>query len=87
MITAIRNIEVALGDGIKRLTFSEAKNKLVVRKSLVAKKEIRVGEKFSIDNVTAKRPANGLSPMRWDEVVLKVATRNYEIDDLIDEKL
>jgi N,N'-diacetyllegionaminate synthase len=83
MVTAIRNIEVALGDGIKRLTPSEAKNKPVARKSLVASKAIKAGEIFSAQNVTAKRPGTGISPMRWDEVIGSVALKAYEEDDLI----
>lgn len=83
MVTAIRNIEVALGDGIKRLTPGEAKNKPVVRKSLVASQPIKAGEMFSVSNITTKRPGTGLSPMRWDEVVGRMASRNFMIDDLI----
>jgi N,N'-diacetyllegionaminate synthase len=83
MVTAIRNIETALGDGIKRLTPSEAKNKLIARKSLVATKAIKAGEAFTGQNLTAKRPGTGISPMHWDEVLMKVASRDYEPDDLI----
>ncbi len=83
MVTAIRNIEVALGDGIKRLTPGEAKNKPVARKSLVASKAIKAGELFSGQNVTAKRPGTGISPMRWDEIIGQVARKDYDEDDLI----
>ena len=83
MVTAIRNIEVALGDGIKRLTPSEAKNKPVARKSLVANKAIKAGEVFSVQNVTAKRPGTGISPMRWDEIIGQAARKDYNEDDLI----
>lgn len=83
MVAAIRNIEVALGDGIKRLTPSEARNKPVARKSLVASQTIKVGEVFSAQNITAKRPGTGISPMRWDEVMGQVAQRDYQEDDLI----
>ncbi|MBU1666270.1 MAG: N-acetylneuraminate synthase [Gammaproteobacteria bacterium] len=83
MVAAIRNIEIALGDGIKRLTPSEAKNKPIARKSLVASQSIREGEMFSAENITAKRPGTGISPMRWDEVMGQVAKRNYQVDDLI----
>ncbi len=83
MVAAIRNIEVALGDGIKRLTPSEARNKPVVRKSLVASQAIKVGEVFSAQNITTKRPGTGISPMCWDEVMGRVAQKNYKEDDLI----
>lgn len=84
MVAAIRNIETALGDGIKRLTPSEARNKLIVRKSLVASRAIKVGEVFSAQNITTKRPGTGISPMRWDEVVGRKALRDFAVDELID---
>lgn len=83
MVTAIRNIEVALGDGIKRLTPGEAKNKPVARKSLVARQAIKAGELFSAQNVTAKRPGTGISPMRWDEIIGQVALKDFLADELI----
>lgn len=83
MVRAIRNIEQAMGDGVKRLSPSEAKNKLVARKSLVAAKPIHEGELFTVENVTAKRPGCGISPMRWDEVIGRVANRDFEADELI----
>ncbi len=83
MVTAIRNIELALGDGIKRPSPSEAKNKPIARKSLVASKAIKAGEKFSPENITAKRPGTGVSPMRWDEMIGQVAQRDYDEDELI----
>lgn len=83
MVQAIRNIEKALGDGIKRPSPSEVKNKSVVRKSLVASRPIKTGELFSADNITAKRPGTGISPMRWDEVIGRPAKADYERDDLI----
>jgi N,N'-diacetyllegionaminate synthase len=84
MVKAIRNTELALGDGIKRPSLSEIKNKNIVRKSLVAAKSIRKGQVFSPDNVTAKRPGFGISPMRWDEVMGRVAKKDYLVDELID---
>lgn len=84
MVTAIRNIEVALGDGIKRLTSSEARNRAVARKSLVASRAIKAGEVFTAENLTAKRPGTGVSPMRWDEVLGKKAQRDFTADELID---
>ena len=84
LVAAIRNIEVALGDGIKRPSPSEAKNKLVTRKSLVASRAIRAGEVFTAENLTAKRPGTGISPMRWDEVVGGSAPRDFLADVLIE---
>lgn len=83
MVRAIRNIERAMGDGIKRPSPSELKNKSTVRKSLVAKKPILAGELFSKDNVTVKRPGTGLSPMLWDSVIGQLARRDFLIDELI----
>ncbi len=84
MVAAIRNIEIALGDGIKRLTPSEAKNKPVARKSLVAKQRIKAGDVFGAQNITAKRPGTGISPMRWDEVIGRIAPRDFAEDELIE---
>ena len=83
MVAAIRNIEVALGDGIKRPSPSEARNRPVVRKSLVASRAITSGALFTAENITAKRPATGISPMRWDEVMGKTALRDFGPDELI----
>lgn len=77
------HIEKALGNGIKRPSPSEAKNKIIARKSLVAAQPIKAGERFSSDNITAKRPGSGISPMRWDEVLVQVAQKDYEKDELI----
>jgi N,N'-diacetyllegionaminate synthase len=84
MVTAIRNIEIALGDGIKRLTASEVRNKPIARKSLVASRTIKAGEMFSALNITAKRPGTGVSPMRWDEVIGRTAVRDFSADELIE---
>lgn len=84
MVTAIRNIEVALGDGIKRLTPSETRNKPIARKSLVASQAIQAGNVLTAENVTTKRPGTGISPMRWDEVIGQVARRNFAADELIE---
>jgi len=84
MVAAIRNIEQALGDGIKRPSASEAKNEYVARKSLVAARAIRVGEAFSETNLTVKRPGTGLSPMLWDEVLGHQAPRDFSQDELIE---
>lgn len=84
MVTAIRNIEVALGDGIKRLTPSEARNKPIARKSLVAARAIDAGEVFTQENLTCKRPGTGMSPMRWDDVIGRRASRAFDADELIE---
>jgi N,N'-diacetyllegionaminate synthase len=84
MVRGIRNIEIALGDGVKRVTPSEAKNKLVARKSLVASRAIRAGERYSTENITTKRPGTGISPMRWDEVMGRIAPRDFSVDELIE---
>ena len=84
MVTAIRNIEHALGDGRKRPSRSETKNKAIVRKSLVAAVPICVGEKFTIDNLVIKRPGTGISPMCWDEFLGKEALRQYAENELIE---
>jgi len=84
MVSAIRNIEIALGDGVKRLTPSEAKNKPVARKSLVASAPIKAGEFFGPHNMTAKRPGTGISPMRFDEVAGRQAKRDFAEDELIE---
>ena len=83
MVKAIRNIELALGDGIKRPSASELKNKEVARKSIVAACSIQSGDYFSEKNLQVKRPGNGLSPMYWDEVIGRQASRNYEMDETI----
>lgn len=85
MVRAIRNIEQAVaGDGIKRPSPSEAKNRAIARKSIVAARDIAAGEAFSADNLTAKRPGTGISPMRWDEVVGRTAHRAFAADELIE---
>lgn len=83
MVRAIRNIEIALGDGIKALTASEYRNVSVMRKSLVASRSIKAGELFSGENMTAKRPGTGISPMRWDEVLGRTAIRDFAVDELL----
>jgi sialic acid synthase SpsE len=84
MVDAIRHIERALGDGVKRPTPSEAKNRPIARKSLVAACAIRAGEVFDEKNLTAKRPGTGLSPMRWDEVIGRRAPRDFAADEVIE---
>lgn len=84
MVEAIRNVEIALGDGIKRPSASELKNRPVARRSLVAARRIRAGEAFTAENLAAKRPGTGISPMQWDDVIGKIAAREYDIDELIE---
>ena len=84
MVRAIRNIEQAMGDGIKRPSPSEAKNKPIARKSLVAARSIKAGERFTPENLTAKRPGTGVSPMRWDTAMGRTATRDYGADEMIE---
>lgn len=85
MIRSIRNIEVATGNGLKKPSPSEMKNIIFVRKSIVASKRIEIGEIFSQDNLCTKRPGNGITPMKWDELIGKKATKTYRMDDLICE--
>ena len=84
MVQAIRNIQFAMGDGIKRPRPAEEKNRLVARRSIVAARAIAAGEVLSDLNICAKRPGTGISPMNWDRVVGSVAQRNYAVDELID---
>ena len=83
MVSAIRNIEKVMGDGVKMPSKSEKKNIPIARKSIVAKKTIEKGEQFSEENLTVKRPGTGISPMEWDEILGKIADREYDVDDLI----
>lgn len=83
MVAGIRNIEQALGSPVKRPSPSEAKNKPIARRSLVAARKIKAGERFTVENVIAKRPGSGISPMRWDEVMGSTASRDFEMDEFI----
>jgi len=84
MVESIRHIELALGDSIKKPTETELQNRNVARKSIVAKKFIKEGEVFTEENITVKRPGNGISPMQWFDVLGKVASRDFEEDELIE---
>ena len=84
MVQGIRGIERALGDGLKRPTASERVNLPIVRKSIVAARTIQEGEVFSAWNITAKRPGTGISPMHWDELLGRTASRAYSPDELIE---
>ncbi len=83
MVTTIRNVSIALGSGEKRVTESERKNQSIARKSIVAARDIKAGEVLSEENLTTKRPATGLSPMFWDEVIGTTATKDFPKDSLI----
>jgi N,N'-diacetyllegionaminate synthase len=84
MVDSIRHIELALGNGIKQPAESEKKNMAVARKSIIARKDIKVGELFTEENLTVKRPGDGISPMKWFDVIGKIAPRNFEEDELIE---
>jgi N,N'-diacetyllegionaminate synthase len=84
MVNGIRNIEKALGNGLKQPSESEKPNKPIVRKSIVAAKSINKGEKLTWENLGIKRPGNGISPMRWHEILGKEAKRDFETDELIE---
>lgn len=83
MVAAIRNIERALGSAVKRPSPSEIRNAPIARRSLVAAVPIKAGEKFTAANVLAKRPSTGISPMRWDDVIGRVAPRDFDADEFI----
>lgn len=85
MVSGIRNIEKAIGDGKKKVSSSEKKNKIVVRKSIVAGRKIQKGEIFTEENITVKRPGNGISPIYWNEVLGNKAVRDFEKDELIEQ--
>lgn len=84
MVKSIRNIEQALGTGHKTISESERKNIEIARKSIIAAKDIKKGEIFTEENITVKRPGNGISPMEWENVIGKVAKRNFQEEELIE---
>lgn len=84
MVESIREVSSALGDGLKTPAQSEIKNIAVARKSIVARKDIKVGEKFSENNITTKRPGTGINPMRWQKVLRLAAKRDFKKDELIE---
>lgn len=84
MVSAIRNIEQAIGNGEKTASPSERKNRPIARKSIVASRPIRMGEVLTEENLTAKRPGSGISPMKWFEVLGTRAIRDFEEDELIE---
>lgn len=84
MVNSIRNIEKALGNGIKYPSLSELKNIKIARRSIVASRPIKKGEIFSKENITVKRPGTGINPMRWNEVIGKSAKRDFDKDEIIE---
>ena len=83
MVVAIRNIEKALGDSKKIVSFNEKKNLPFIRKSIVASKKIKKGEVFTVNNITTKRPGYGMSPMLWNKLIGKKSNKNYKLNSLI----
>jgi N,N'-diacetyllegionaminate synthase len=83
MVRSIRNIELSIGTAEKHVSPSERPNIIVARKSIVASKHIKAGELFSEDNITVKRPGNGVSPMLWDKVIGSPAPCGFSPDELI----
>lgn len=83
MVQYIRNIEKALGNGVKIPSENEKKNIAIVRKSIVAARNIVRGEKFTEDNITTKRPATGISPMQWEDIIGKEASKDFLQDEQI----
>ena len=84
MVDSIRNVETALGNGIKALTNSEKKNIKVARKSIICSSYIKKGEVFTEENLTIKRPGTGLSPKMWDNIIGKKAQRDYNVDEMVE---
>jgi N,N'-diacetyllegionaminate synthase len=84
MVSSIRNLEKAMGDGEKKPSKSEIKNIKIARKSIVAIKDIKKGENFSNGNIGVKRPGDGISPMNWDNVIGQTAKRDFKEDELIE---
>ena len=85
MVDMIRHVEVSIGDGVKKVSASEAKNQDIARKSIIAARAIKAGEVFSEENVTTKRPGSGINPMRWFDLLGRKAKHDYEEDYLIEK--
>ena len=85
MVDQIRHVEVAIGNGEKKVSASELKNQDIARKSIIAKTAIKAGDVFTEDNVTTKRPGSGINPMRWFDLIGRTARHDYEEDYLIEE--
>ena len=84
MVSAIRNVEKAIGNGIKRPSPSEMENRTIVRKSIVASRDIKKGKAFSEENITTKRPGTGINPMLWNNIIGRKAMKSYRENDPIE---
>lgn len=84
MVESIRNIEKALGNGVKEVKESERPNLIAARRSIVAKRDIKQGEVLTEDDICTKRPATGLNPMMWDKVIGTKAIRDFAKDEMIE---
>ncbi len=84
MVSAIRNIEKAMGLGVKRSSPSEINNMSIARKSIIAAKTIKKGEIFTENNITTKRPGDGISPMLWESILGRSAFKDFEVDERIE---
>ena len=84
MVKCLRDAYQAMGDGDKKPTPSEEKNIPIVRKSIVARTKISAGELLTAENLVVKRPGTGISPMRWWDIIGMHATRNFDVDELIE---
>lgn len=85
MVDMIRHVEVAIGDGVKKVSPSELKNQDIARKSIIAKTAIKAGDVFTEENITTKRPGSGINPMKWFDLLGKTAKHDYQEDYLIEE--
>ena len=83
MVSCIRNIEIGIGKKIKKISQVEKKNSSIVRKSIVASKEILKGERFSENNISTKRPGIGISPMKWENIIGRKAKKKFKKNQLI----
>ena len=83
MVKSIRNIELALGSSIKKASNSEKPNMIIARKSIIANTNIKKGDVFSENNITIKRPGNGINPMKWDDIIGSISLKDYNEDELI----
>ena len=83
MTRCIRNIEISLGDGLKKPSKSEIKNIAIARKSLVAKANIKKGDVFTEKNLTTKRPGNGIDPMNWEKIIGTISPADFNLDEII----
>jgi N-acetylneuraminate synthase len=86
MVSGIRKVELALGSGVKTLSQAEIENRKIVRKSIVAKRDLKIGQVIGVDDITSKRAGGGISPMYHWDIIGKVASRSYQADELIEEK-